>query len=210
MSGSNGDSSQQSGLFSSPGEYFSEVVEEAFKERKIDTYPMVSRYIVDLLEHYLFAHNLFDSEDESGRKQRKTLAELLLIAGQSNTNERVKLLKKLGDSSLYISGFFGPSLNRKVVDVGYYVEMGTTAYGSLSQTIQEDTFAKVYREISRQFVKMVDVLTYIREKSITTFEQDLLRLNEIYEQTGSEFAREQLTKAGVITAPVKSTGNKKQ
>ena len=172
---------------------------------------MVSRYIVDLLEHYLFADNLYDTEDESGKRQRSTLAEMLLAASQSHKNEKIKILKKLGDSSLYISGFFGPSLNRKTVDVSYYVHMGCTAYDSLSTTIQETTFARVYQEISRRFVEFVDALTYIREKSLVTHSgKNLFQLMDFYYQTGSSLAREELIKSGVTTLAEAKVVGKKQ
>ena len=203
-------SNESKQILASSGEFFSEVVDEALESRKIKTYPMVSKYIVDLLENYLFTDNLYDTHDESGRKQRSTLAEMLLTASSSTQNEKIKLLKKLGDSSLYISGFFAPSLRRKPIDVGYYVNMGCTAYNSLSLTIKETTFSKVYSEISNRFVEFVDVLTYIRDKSLVSPNQDLLELMEIYNQTGSSLAREELIKNGVMTVSNDKVVGKKQ
>ena len=60
------------------------------------------------------------------------------MAQNSEPIVRFELLKKLGDRSLYISGFFADSLQRKVVDVDYYAEMGGVAYGALADSAVEE------------------------------------------------------------------------
>jgi hypothetical protein len=36
-------------------------------------------------------------------------------------------LRRVGDASLFISGFFADSLNRSLVDVDYYIDLGERA-----------------------------------------------------------------------------------
>ncbi len=187
-------------LLVSPNEFFKDLVRQGFVQRRLETYPLVETYLVDLLQHYLEARNLFDTDfDESGKKNPKTLAEMYLYA---NTTEdqvlRVELLKKLGDRSLYMSGFFGDSLNRKVVDVEYYVSMGGVAYAALAAQVRQDTSAKVYSTISRRFIDFVDVLTHISHNSFIKSNESILRLYDRYLTTGSELAREKLTEMGVL------------
>jgi hypothetical protein len=184
----------------SPREYFQEIVDEGLTKRNLKTSPAVSLYLVDLLEHYLDAKNLYDSEiNDLGQKKPQTLAEMFLQAGSADPTERRGLLKKLGDRSLYISGFFGDSLRRKSVDVDYYVEMGGAAYACLSQSTREDHAAKLYHVFSRRFQDFVDVLTYISQKSFVQSDESILRLYERYLRTGSELAREKLVEMGVVT-----------
>jgi hypothetical protein len=187
-------------FFVSPGDFFKDLVRQGFAQRKIETYPYVETYLVDLLQHYLDAKNLFDPEyDEQGRKIPKTLAEMYLHANNSQDQMvKVELLKKLGDRSLYMSGFFGESLQRKVVDVDYYVNMGGVAYATLAACVREDTSAKVYSTISRRFIDFVDVLTYISHSSFIKSNESVLRLYDRYMTTGSELAREKLTEMGVL------------
>ncbi len=197
-------------LLSSPREFFSEAVTEALQEVKVDTYPLVSAYIAELLEHYIVTENLFDDEDGSGRKRQKTLAELFLRAANSEPRRRFEMLKRLGDTSLYITGFFGESLQRKIVDLDYYVDMGCTAYDSLAGSVSEDTFSKVFREMSIKFVKFVDVLSYISEKAIPSSELNMLHQYDKYVKTGSEFARDRLIESGILAVPVQTANGKKQ
>jgi hypothetical protein len=190
----------QNSLFVSPREYFSEMVEAGLNKRKLKTYPAVQKYLVDLLEHYLDARNLYEETvDMSGQKTPTTLAEMYLKANCSEISEKRDLLKKLGDRSLYISGFFGDSLERKSFDIDYYAGMGGAAYGSLAHVSIEDTTATVYRVFSNQFLDFVDVLTYISQQSFVQSDQSILRLYDRYLRTGSELAREKLVEMGVVT-----------
>ena len=107
------------------------------------------------------------------------------------------MLKKLGETSLYISGFFGDSLQRKLVDLDYYVNMGGTAYAALSGCVSENPSSKVFKEISEKFVMFVDVLGYISGKATGGSNQSILRLYEKYMRTGSELARDQILEKGL-------------
>jgi hypothetical protein len=139
------------------------------------------------------------------------LAELFLKAqNESSSTLRIDLLKKLGDTSLYISGFFGDSLNRKLVDIDYYADMGGVAYGSLSKEIADQSLAEVYDCFSTRFIEFVDVLTYMSQKTQVQTDQDLLRLYDRYLATGSKLAEEQLLEKGVLNSELRKTKSKKQ
>jgi len=184
-------------------EFFFNMVEDAFEERKVDTYPQVKAYIVDVLKYYLVTENLYDEEDSSGKKSRKMLAELLLTATSAQAQEKIGRLKKLGDSSLYISGFFPDSFQRKIIDVDYYVDMGKIAYDSLSSSVKEDTFAKLYKEISVKFLDLVDALSLMSRKAKILDDENVLRLMDIYSKTGSTFIEETLVEKGLFNLPSK-------
>jgi hypothetical protein len=199
--GRNGNDSSVSSLVLSSREFFNQIVADAFERRRVKTLPLVKNYLVELLESYIPTENLFDETDSSGRRIRQTLAETFLKAQNSDTLVRIELLKKLGDRSLYISGFFGDSLQRKLVDVDYYADMGCMAYGALADSAREDTSARLYREFSRRFLEFVDVLTDISTRSKLSDEENIMRLYELYARTGSDVARERLIEKGLIAVP---------
>lgn len=183
----------------SPEGFFEEQVREGLSQRKIKTYPVVEDYLVKLLHHYLDTRNLFEPEyNESGERQPQTLAELYLMAQNAEPIVRLEMLRKLGDRSLYISGFFGDSLSRKLVDVDYYAQMGGAAYASLAHVTREDRLAKVFKTFSQQFLEFVDVLKYISHRSFVQTDQNILRLYERYLRTGSDLDREKLQEMGVL------------
>ena len=198
-------------LYLSPRQHFEEMVGAGFTRLKIQTYPAVQSYLVDLLEHYLFAKNLFpEQNDSSGEKQMLTLAEMWLEAGNMANSEKIERLKQLGDRALYVSGFFSDSLQRKIVDVDYYAEMGGAAYASLAGCVREDTSALVYRVFSTRFLEFVDVLSFISQQSMVQTDESVLRLYDRYLRTGSEIARDRLVELGVVTLPIEQTKKGRQ
>lgn len=189
-------------LLMSPEQHFTEVLQEACKERKVKPFPLLETYLVHLLKHYLDSKNLFTPFQQDGlEKPPQTLAEMYLVAMNSEAPKNREVMKILADRTLYMSGFFGDSLHRKIVDVDYYTDIGSAAYSNLAVWTKEDTVATIYKTISARFVDYVDVLNYISEKSSVQTDQNVLRLYERYIKTGSELAREKLTELGIAVLP---------
>jgi hypothetical protein len=177
-------------VLESPQSYFTEVVTTAIQKRKFEAPPEASQYLITLLNAYLANVNF---------TLNSTLAEALMQAHQAEKNVKIELLKRLGDTSLYISGFFGDSLRRKIIDIDYYADIGGIAYANLAAEIESDSKAEIFRDISGRFLEYVDLLTYISQNTLVQSNQDLLRLYERYILTGSELAREQLIEKGLLT-----------
>lgn len=189
-------------LLMSPEEHFTEVLQEACKERRIKPFPLLETYLVHLLKHYLNSKNLFmPFQEDSVEKPPESLAELYLTAMNMEPPKNREIMKVLADRTLYISGFFGDSLQRKIVDIDYYANIGSAAYHNLAVWTKEDNIASVYKAISTKFFDYVEVLSYISEKSAIQTDQNVLRLYERYIKTGSELAREKLTSMGISTVP---------
>lgn len=198
-------------LFVSPKEYFAEIVQEGLRQRRLVEFPRAEAYLVDLLQHYMDARNLFESEhDEQGQRRPQTLAEMYMTAVHLEDTARGEMLKKLGDRSLYISGFFGDSLSRKIVDIDYYAQMGGAAYRDLAEFTEDEMLAKVYRTFSRRFIDYVDVLTYISQSTLVQSNESLLRLYDRYLKTGSELAREKLVEKGILTISLEQAKKARQ
>ncbi len=196
-------------IFVSPKDFFKEAVRDAFTKRKIEAFPMAEDYLVNILEHYVIAAHLHEKEDvdHQGQKKPTTLAETLLVAAQSEHSTKVDMLKKLGDRTLYVCGFFSDSFQRKVIDVDYCAEMGGTAYRILAQSTREDTLCQVYTLYSKKFLAFVDALNYISEKSQLQSSNNVLRIYDRYIKTGSELAREKLSNLGIV--PISRNDQKK-
>lgn len=176
-------------VLTSSQSYFSELVDSALEKRKLTTSPYVSKYLVGLLEANLVTENM---------TLNSTLAEALLSAYQADKPVRIERLKRVADTSLYVSGFFGDSLRRKIIDIDYYADIGGAAYANLAQEVGTDIRSQVYLEFSKRFLEYVDLLTFISQNSLIQSNQDLLRLYERYVITGSELAKEQLIERGLL------------
>lgn len=193
-----GQSHENKVLIASAEEYFRDLVKEGFVQRKIKTAAHIQNYIASLLYYYMDAKNLFEENSIDGMAESKTLAEQLMLASQKEVPVKNNLLKKLGDRSLYISGFFGDSLQRKLIDVDYYAQIGQTAYSTLAHHTQEDTHARIYQIIASKFIELMDVLTYISQKATVNTNQGILRLYDRYMRTGSSLAKDKLIEMGVL------------
>jgi hypothetical protein len=176
-------------VIATPKSYFNELVGEALEARKFVSTPHVQGYLVGVLESNLTADNMV---------LEKTLAETLLTAAHADRVQKIEKLKHLADTTLYISGFFGDSLRRKIVDVDYYADIGGAAYAALASEVGDDFQSHVFGDLSRRFLGYVDILTAISQKAMIQTNQDLLRLYERYVAHGSELAKEQLISKGLI------------
>ncbi len=189
-------------VFLTPEQHFSEAVKEACENRHIKTQPMVEVYLVQLLQHYVDTRNLhLHLQTDLKERPPETFAEMYMTAISAENPKNRELMRIVADRALYLTGFFGDSLQRKIVDLDYYIEIGSAAYSNLHSWTKEDSLAGVYKTFSSRFTDFVEVLNYISEKSQVQSDQNVLRLYDRYLRTGSDLAREKLNELGVLTVP---------
>jgi hypothetical protein len=184
-----------------PAEYFKDLVESALSRQHLRTNELTEYYLVDLLCRFMRPDRRIPSNDDTS----EPLALRLRRALESGGMEQRARLRNVGDFSLFTSGFFSDSLNRKSVDVDYYVSMGEYAYGSLSRR-DTDAFGEVFTELARKFVAYMDVLAEVSERTGGTGSADVLRLYERWLRTGSTRDGQRLVERGVVpnaTLPTK-------
>ncbi len=183
-------------------EYFKKAVEESLEELEIEISDLTTFYLVNLLTYFFRTERVYYSAEDL---DKKALAQVFLESRFYDLLRRIRALKHIADYSLFISGFFSESLKRKIIDVDYYIALGSLAYSNLAQileTYKEDrAFVPVYIELSKKFPELVDVLTEISEHSIPGHE-DLLRVYEYWLRTHSKRAKKKLYKTGIFPLEV--------
>lgn len=176
-------------LAASVDEFFHEVVTDALSVVDLDASEPASWYLVGLLGEMTRARL---TDEPLGPK----LAQVSVDAG-----ERVKTLKQVGDTSLYVAGFFAESLTRSLVDVDYYVGIGQSAYAQLARSLgAQKTLTEVYEELAEKFPRFVDVLSAVR-KRVDFATPDVGRLYEIWLKTRDEWIEKKLRALGVLVEP---------
>jgi len=182
-------------------EYFRELVSSALAQRPFRVQEVTEFYLVDLLTHFLDRKKLFTPKPGGG-EELEPLAITLLQALSAGREHRYQGLKRLGDTALFVSGFFGDSLSRSAVDVDYYIAMGGQAYGALGAERRKPAgMAEVFDELADRFGAFVDLFAEIAELSHLTSNRGLVKLYERFLATGSERAAELLRKRGVTLPP---------
>ena len=143
-------------------------------------------YLVNLLGGFLATDTLYVRE-EDGSLQQKPLAFLLKEALEEQGPARAALLRRLGDTSLFVSGFFADSLHRSPVGVDYYKAMGARAYDALGQHVAHKVAHRsLYAELSAKFGLCMELLAEVSERTFASSNAGLLRLYQRYFRTGSE------------------------
>ncbi len=172
-------------------EFFRERVREAIRHQGKETPEAVEFYLVNLLQEFSKSEKIASSGEALALKFAKAL--------EVGPNDRIPILKHLGDLSLYISGFFPHSFSHKIVDIDYYVQMGETAYGALSQLMERRShFPEVFTHLSDRFVEVMDILAEVSEQGVAKNDADLLRLYEMWMKTGSQRTFNILSEEGII------------
>src|SRR5512138_1397466 len=134
------------------------MVADVLSQRRLRVQEVTEFYLVNLLATFLEKDRLF-VEDADGTVREEPLALILLRALQADRRERAASLRRLGDTALFVSGFFGDSLARSLVDVEYYIAMGEQAYGALAET--ERGLDSLFEELSWRFGDFVDLFAEI-------------------------------------------------
>ena len=183
----------------SPAEYFRDLVETALQHQRLAVHELTSYYVVNLLAGFV----QLDRSPVGGPQE--ALGVRLMTALQSAGFVQRDGLRRVGDTSLFISGFFGESLSRSLVDVDYYIDLGERAYGCLARQ-EGEAFAEVFEELAEKFGALVDVLTEVSERGGLTSNTDVLRLYEKWLRTGSRRSGELLAARGIV--PVTAPGSR--
>jgi len=179
-------------------EFFHEAVTAALRSRNVRAAEATEFYLVNLLTEFT----------KSSRVDEEPLALKMAEIAGATPDVRARGLKEIGDTSLYVSGFFADSLTRRLVDVDYYIAMGGSAYGQLAQLVGATRgsatvfFRSAYDELSARFTAFVEVLNEVRRQtSFAGGGGNLLRLYEEWLKTGSEWLAKRLRETGVILSP---------
>ncbi len=164
--------------------FFHEVVSEAIERRAVRASEDAEYYLVMLLGEFL--------------RQPISDEPLSLKLATTEPAERVKALKEVGDTSLYLSGFFSESLRRKVVRADFYMSLGRAAYHELADRLAASRGARaVYHELSDGFPGFVEVLAEVSHQ-VSFDVGDVGKLYEKWLDTKAEWIERRLRAFGMM------------
>ncbi len=175
-------------------EFFREQLERAMEHQNVSTSAFTQFYLVNLLAGGVRG----DLPPGEPGFDETPLAVLYVRAVHSSRPDRAKLLRAMGDTALFVSGFFADSLAGRLVDLDYYRAMGGFAYGRLAHDEDPRVFGpEVFSELSGRFTEFADLLSEISETSQLTSNASVLRLYERWIQTGSRRVAALLAERGI-------------
>jgi hypothetical protein len=175
-----------------PMEYFKGLVDEVLDRQRVRSSAETTFYVVNLLAG--FASRGVATPMLSDEPLAVRLAKALNEGGARQREG----LRGVGDASLFLAGFFSDSLKRSLVDVDYYVALGGYAYGSLGRR-DVNGCAEIFQELAEKFVRYVDVLSEVSERSsVSSGNTELLRVYERWLRTGSPRNGQLLVERGIV------------
>jgi hypothetical protein len=184
----------------SPSEFFRDKVNEAAHSLHIELEEHIEFYLVNLLSEFAIQPPANQPSDIGGIET--PLVFMLERALEAPPERRLKIMKKMGDVSLYVSGYFQDYFNRKLFNVSYYMDMGRSAYQSVSHLMSDvhgdEHFASMYGELSTKFHQCVDIFATIADGTNSGKSQTgLLEIYARWNDTKSERLERQLSLRGI-------------
>lgn len=183
-----------------PADFFREQITSARHDLSVELDGDIEFYLVNLMCDFVA---LEPSQSEDGVDLFGTpLALVLKEALETPPSQQLKIFKKLGDTSLYMTGYFRDSFNRKAVDADYYINMGSLAYKRVARLILEmygeKSFHRMYLNLSKEFQKLVAIVTEVSEGLGFKANQSLIAVYERWSQTGSKKLLKILEEEGIV------------
>jgi len=178
-------------------EFFKGLVRDAIRNQNLDTDEMAEFYLVHLLAEFHKTEKMSARCPKTGEEEPWAITYLRAV--QSETTEKINLLKGLGDRSLYLSGIFSEFLESTPVGINYFMSLGGNAYTHLADmvaTTQSD-LQDLFKELSDKFSPFVDILSEVSESAGMGKDKDLLKLYERWLRTSNPRLGKALIKAGI-------------
>jgi hypothetical protein len=169
--------------------FFGELLQGAAKRRHQRISPLAFDYISRLMVNFHQSENFFHAD--CGRFP--VLADLLSEAMAADAYRRISLLKRLGDTSLMVSGYFRDGISKRGMKPSYYLQMGENAYSHLSDLSESEN---VFIELSETFPRVADLLATISE-DLRLQQVSNLELLKLATENNSDLAREKLKAQGI-------------
>lgn len=168
--------------------FFYEVLTDALQAVQVEATEPAGWYLVSLMGEFTRA-----------RLPDEPLAMKLAQARVAQPSERFRGLKEVGDTSLYVAGFFTESLSRKLVDADYYISLGRGAYAELAGHLG-GSLTEVYRELAGNFPAFVEVLAEVRRR-VDFAGYDVMKLYQQWLSTRDAWIEKKLRALGVMVDP---------
>ena len=152
------------------------------------------------IEHYLVEMLVrFGRVDDEGLTSQPLCYEVGELEGIADLAERLRRLRRVGDTALFTCGLFPESLPRRGVSASYVAWMGRRAYGEAGALayLSESPFGRVYPRLDRDFLALVRVLSEVLEEPPPRCTDDVVRVYRRWRETGSKKLARSLRRAGI-------------
>jgi hypothetical protein len=159
--------------------YFYKQLYEINKNLNCPVPEFTLRYVSETMEKMALSQNYFETSE--GKISEKVLGVKLLESASLEKNERKLILKDIGDTALLTSSYFFESINKKLLDERYYIQLGKTAYMKANELIPRSfDIPNFFEIIATSFERLVEIInSYNRSNDQKLMDKYLLDLPAI-------------------------------
>ena len=136
-------------------------------------------YSSNILNKYSISTEYHEHTD--GKVSEKIFGIKLLEASTKSKVESRKLYKDIADTTLVLTGFFGDSINKKIIDRSYYIQIGKMAYTKM-YSMDESFFGNphFYKMMATSFEHLSCMMSSLNKKeSLLSFKEEESKLYEL-------------------------------
>lgn len=192
-------------LLQNPAEFFRSKIIKASEQQQIVLSKEVEFYLVNLLCHFISPDKYFNIDDEIDIFDTP-LALILKKALESPPDKQVMIYKLLGDTSLYISGYFQDYFNNKTFDIRYFFSIGSQAYSNVAVLLRgknkDRDFYYLYNELSNNFDVITEIIATISDSTLQNSKpSNILAIYDRWTKRNSDRLRHKLEHSGIIPIP---------
>lgn len=159
--------------------YFYDELHRINQKRQRPLPQLIIFYSSLVMDRFSLSHHYFEKQ-EDGRVREKTLGIKLLQAEALKETEKRRELKDIADTALFLCGYFSNSINEKIIDIGYYCEIGKLAYKKLDH--YQNTFYDFngfFKAFASQFYDVTNLMSLLQSERNLNDEQFLLMTKDV-------------------------------
>ena len=138
---------------------------QSFNNKSTTPLPLeMIHYSSKVMERFSESDKYFNIT-EDGRVQEKTLGMKLLNAANLSKSQQIRELKDIGDTSLFLCGYFSESLSKKLISIRYYEDVGRISYERLNCFVPSVyNVERFYYSFARLFTHITLIMNLVAQK----------------------------------------------
>ena len=184
-------------LHASPDGYFCDLLKEAAKRNQIQMEERVSIYLINVLKTFIQPEKLTVKVGDKLLSPFDTPLALILseLHDVDDRLTRQRILRMLGEYSLYYSGFFGDYFNNKTYGIDYYMSIGKRSYQLLKN--HDVRLKETYKKLADEFESYVNLVSEVSISSPIKQNKDILAVYERWTKAPSKQLSRVLREFGI-------------
>ena len=186
-----------------PLEFFRTELKKSLKQTKTHLDPESETYLVNFLADKAYPRGHEDGYSHVLEVLEKPLALIYKKASEAEGAQKISLMQAVGDTSLFISGFFTEFFNQKSFSRSYYMDLGSTSYNIAANHIaghhpNHYLLMGIFTFLSNHFYRVAEIISDLADRLRTSDYEDIYAVHKLWEKKQSEQLLKALKKQGII------------